>query len=701
MINNLHPNINFFQAANMDGHDVAGDFVIRLEEFNTIMAEIHRYPMKGSVQHYLLLGKRGSGKSTLLKRIEHEILTDETLSKQYIPINPAEEQANIYRLMDLWEEVIRGLKHFNVEIEEDVLDSYTEDSTEYNRALYSTIQRALKKANKKIILLLDNIDRIFENLKDDAAMIREVLLNYDDIRIIGGSTRMSEHFWKYDQPFYNFFRVIRLESLSSKDVKILLLHWAKVYHLDQIKDFVKSKPGQLETIRILTDGLPRTLKFFINVIVNRSQTDSYNYLKQIMDYVTNLYQERLNNLPPVHRKIILNLAFIWEAASVKQLAQVCRIESKLLSAHLKQLYHNGLVDTIETSKKNHLYRISERFFNLWLIFTQGSQRDKRKQKCLTIFLENWYDEKEIREMAVTHLKSLDTNPGNGDDAALFSKTLAHSRFITIDVRDQIIEKTLQLNNISPSLKESLPEKARQIINQIGLLIDQKKYKEAIELVENIEQNDGTKENLLGKIFYDQKDLINAKKYLKKSVSKGKKIALLGLAFVNERLSNFDEALRYYKKAKDADDVYGYLGLAKLYYRLGIEKTEALEMITIYNSAQTGKKANALQIAVEVWNGILDNLIIKVQRVLEEEPERTDYIIENLLIHHQKNLVQGLFINETIGEKLRQEHSLYNYVLQLLNDGGNVDETLLKMPPEIRETVDEMVSIIKQRQKILY
>ena len=110
-------------------------------------------------------------------------------------------------------------------------------------------------------MLLDNIDRIFENIREDAALLREVLLNYDHIRIVGGSTRMSEHFWQYDAPFYNFFRIIKLEALSNEEVRTLLMHWAKAYNLPAIEDFVQTKPGQLETIRILTDGLPRTLKF--------------------------------------------------------------------------------------------------------------------------------------------------------------------------------------------------------------------------------------------------------------------------------------------------------------------------------------------------------------------------------------------------------------------------------------------------------
>lgn len=700
MINeNIPLNINFFQSANSAGKHIADDFVIRTKEYETIINEIRNYPMHDSVQHYLLLGRRGSGKSTLLKRIEYEINNDATLSKKLIPVNLAEEQANIYRLMDLWEEIIKELKHLGLDIDDSLLYEFTGDSNAYNRELYSIIHDALKKADKKIVLLLDNIDRIFENVKEDAALIREVLLNYDDIRIIGGSTRMSEHFWKYDLPFYNFFRVMVLEALSNEEVKTLLLHWAKAYNLPAIENFVKTKPGQLETIRILTDGLPRTLKFFINTIINRSQKDSYNYLKQIMDYVTPLYQERLNNLPAAHRKIVLNLAFIWEAASVKQLAEVCKIESKLLSAYLKQLYQNGIVDKVETNKKNHLYRIAERFFNLWLIFTQGSPSDKRKQKCLTIFLENWYDRNEIKEMALQHLVLLNEKANNVDDVALFSKILAHSKHITTNERDEIIDKTLQLENLTQTLKESLPPKAEQIAGDCFKAIERKDWKGAVQLAESIEQEDGTKENLIGRLYFKQNDFLNAEKYLKISNDKGAANALLGLGLVCQVQNKISDAEYYYLNAINAGEVFGHLGLSILYYAKGINKEKALENIITFNEKKPNVKIKELQISIELWNGVFDGIWGKVYEFLVDENDSKSYVISQLLVHHQMQLVNSLFSDTVIGKKLQEEFSMLYYVSQFLS---GVDENdILKIPPEIKGTIMELVNGIKEQQKLYY
>ncbi len=798
MNNNIPPlNINFFQSANSEGSHIADDFVIRIEEYETIMGEIRRDPMQGSVQHYLLLGRRGSGKSTLLKRIEYEINNDPALSKKLIPVNLAEEQANIYRLMDLWEETIKELKHSDIDIDDSIINNFTGNTNEYNRQLYAAINDAMEKAGRKIVLLLDNIDRIFENIREDAALLREVLLNYDHIRIVGGSTRMSEHFWQYDAPFYNFFRIIKLEALSNEEVRTLLMHWAKAYNLPAIEDFVQTKPGQLETIRILTDGLPRTLKFFISTIINRTQKDSYQYLKQIMDYVTPLYQERLNNLPAAHRKIVLNLAFIWEAAAVKQLVEVCKIESKLLSAHLKQLYQNGLLDKIETSKKNHLYRISERFFNLWLIFTQGSPSDKRKQKCLTIFLESWYNGDEIKEMTMQHLVLLNEEVGNADDVALFSKALAHSKYISSAERDLIIDKTLRLENLAKSLKESLPSKVAQIVDEIIKLIIVKKWKEAEKLAKSIEQEDAIKEIILGHIYMGQQNYrkaekcyllafeqgsneaaINlgvvyknqekynlAEKYSLIAFEKGNNKALLNLGILYEKQGKFDLAEKYYllaiekndnkafnnlgllyerqgkfdlaeknyllaikkndtkilrnlgalyeKQRKfdlaekyyllsiEQDDIYSFIRLSGLYYTFGKNRKKALELILRYKDKNKDQFSDFFEIVIKLWNGIFEELQKLVFDYLLNDSDHKEILIQQLLVHHQLQLVNNLFTDKTIGEKLQQEFSPLYYATQLLSGKKGDENIALKMPPEITETVDSLIKHIKERQDFYY
>ncbi|MDP2724607.1 MAG: AAA family ATPase [Bacteroidales bacterium] len=455
-----------YQMANSDHQAVKNNFVIRKVEYSIIIDAIINKKANDPLQHELILGRRGSGKSTLLKRIEIEIVENPKLNKRFIAINLAEEQAGIYRLFDLWEQVIEELNkqhHFDIHIPD--YKGFDNDQA-YTRHLLTSIHQSCTKHKKRIILLLDNFDRIVENFTDDGSLLRETLINYNSIQIIAGSTRMDEHFWRYDLPFYDFFRSHKLEALSKEEMNTLLTHWSHLLNIESLKEFVKNNPGKIENIRILTDGLPRTLQFFIQIVLQKSESTTYDYLKKTMDNVSPLYQERISSLTAQLRKIVYEMAFIWEACTTKQLVEKVKMESKLISANLKTLVEKGIVDKIETNKKQHLYRISERFFNMWLIITQGNSDQKRKAKWLTVFLENWYNASDFKKLAADHIALLKNGKTDWNSALLLSKGLCHSKYVSEKERDTIIELTENIKGkgIENCLIE-LPEKQQNILEE--------------------------------------------------------------------------------------------------------------------------------------------------------------------------------------------------------------------------------------------
>lgn len=588
--------LTVFQSANSDYQSVRKNFIIRKDEFSIIIDSILDKKVTDPLQHELILGRRGSGKSTLLKRIEVEIVENTKLNKKYIPINLAEEQAGIYRLFDLWEEVLNELRiHTKEEIITQEYSSF-ENNDEYTRYLYSRINEVCSKNKKRIILLLDNFDRIVENFSDDGSLLRETLINYNDIQIIAGSTRMYEHFWQHDKPFYEFFRRHRLEALSREEIDLLLHHWSDILNLPVLKKFVKNNPGKIENIRILTDGLPRTLQFFMQIVLQKSETTAYEYLKKTMDNVSPLFQERLNALSPQLRKIILEMSFIWEACTTKQLVERVRMESKLISANLKTLVDKGLVDKIETNKKQHLYRLSERFFNMWLIVTQGNPEQKRKARWLSIFLENWYDEGDLKLLANEHISKLKKGETDWDHALVFSKALSQNKYISLTERDTIIGLTekLKCKGAEDCLIE-LPEKYSDIQKRVNKYFEDKNYVKAIEIVETIEnESDGVKYFLLGCLHEFSMDHIKAEENFLKAIEKGELEAFNDLAIVYERQEKYTEAEEYYLKAVEKGNIKALFNLALLYakqeryseaesyYLMTVEKgdTKALNSLAI-------------------------------------------------------------------------------------------------------------------------
>ncbi|TND08636.1 MAG: hypothetical protein FD123_2140 [Bacteroidetes bacterium] len=557
--------ITYYQASGLTDLEVKSQFVVRKNELERVISEIRRDDMKGSIQHYIFVGQRGSGKSTLLRRIQAEINTDKELNERLIAINLSEEQAGIYRLHDLWDRVCQELRmNHKIEVEEVKWEDYENDLTDFARALYSAMQKGLKKTGKKIVLLLDNIDRILESVKaNDNHLFRELLMNYKDVRIIGGSTRLSEHHWKYDQPFYEFFNVIRLAPLTKEELKELLVFWSNFLKEPKLGEFVCNNSGRLNALRILSDGMPRTMLNLVELMIDRPGQQGYDYLRYILDRATPVYQERLGILSPLHQKIVLELSFFWDAAKVKELSEATRIESKTLSAALAQLVELQIVDKIKGKGKNLMYILRERFFNLWLIMTQGGPKQKSQVKWLTVFLETWYNEQELKEMYQKFINEIDGGVIDPDRAVIKAKAFVHLKNISIDERDLLLSRIHEVIGDRKEYLELLPAKAADIIMNVFALIDAEAWSQAIEEMEKIDQDFEMKYHMIGFLFEMKGEIVEAEKLYRKGIKKNIKGTLSLLADIYKKEERYEDAEKFYLKAIQYSDVKGLIGMGEL------------------------------------------------------------------------------------------------------------------------------------------
>ena len=355
------------------------------------------------------------------------------------------------------------------------------------------------------------------------------------------------------------------------------------------------------------------------------------------------------------------MAFMWEAVSAKEIADQCRMESKRVSADLNTLTDRKIVETIATDKRTNLYRISERFFNMWLIVTQGNPDQKRKARWMSEFLESWYDKHELQNMALQHIEDLETGKVSGKDAIVLSKGLSQSRYISIFDRDKIIDLTkAELKDSHNSYWMQLPETVEEILDKMENCIEQKKYQQAIKLANSIEnEEDGWKEILLGCVCAEEKKYSDTEKYFLRAMRKGN------------------------------TEVIFFLALA--YYKQNINKGQAKQYIEKYEGTDIAK------IIIEIWAGIFNNIEERAITVCREKKEDADFI-EHLLIQHQKSLVDKLFHHVEFGKRLQEQYAVLYYASQILNGKENENNLRLRIPPELQTTVDDVLKNIKSEQE---
>lgn len=394
------------------------EFVVRHWQFKEIFDDVSTDDMKYPGQHYMLLGQRGSGKTTLLWRLKYAIEDNEYLNKWVIPVMFSEEQYNISQVVNIWEYIAEYLEdaHNFLGISAD-MQRYA-DKKDFEEIALDILIKYLDRYKKKVVLLIDNVGDLLDKLdRLEIFRLREILQTIPHMRLIAASSAVLDGILDYQQPFFEFFKMVPLMGLSYDESTALLKKLAEMHgETEKIEKIIKETPSRIETLRTLSGGLPRTIALLFQVFMDDEHGNAVNDLEKILDAVTPLYKHRMDDLPAQQQKIIDAVARNWEAVSVKELTQKLRLESKVISAQLRQLERIDIIEKRTTKTKNHLYLLRERFFNIWYLMRYGRKEDRQRVIWLVKFLELWCDKGEIERRIISYV-------GQVKDGKLDPKTI--------------------------------------------------------------------------------------------------------------------------------------------------------------------------------------------------------------------------------------------------------------------------------------
>ncbi|MCX6073080.1 MAG: NACHT domain-containing protein [Campylobacterales bacterium] len=443
----------------MEEKEFLSRFVVRTDIFNEIFEDIKSANNTVPQQHYIIIGQRGQGKTTLLRKVLLEVKNSPDLSERIVPVKFSEEQYQIRSLSRLWEEVADYLQSIYPESFPDILDKMEVyfDDEDYELKSFSLFENTVIQSEKKLLLLIDNIDELIGKLSiKEQRRLREILLSSSSIRIIGGSTDMLEQHHKYDKPFYQFFKIIKLRGFNESEAHTFLRAIAKEDQKEQIETLIRTNPARIETLRRLTGGVPRTLVMLFDILMDDGG-NAFDDLLKILDEVTPLYKHRMDDLPPQLQEIVHTIAMNWDGMLTREVAKKTKLESKAISAQLKQLEKYEIVES-ESIGKNKIYKIKERFFNIWYLMRYGRKKDRQRVEWLVKFLMSWYSKEELEERAKKLIDSLKTADVSPNHAYHMAEALSHTgidieieHFLKIAV-SQFLQnkKSVLANELTPS-----------------------------------------------------------------------------------------------------------------------------------------------------------------------------------------------------------------------------------------------------------
>ena len=514
----------------LSDEELVRSFCVRRAEFGLI-TETLRESTGNSNPHLIVIGPRGMGKTTLLLRIAIEIRRDPALGAGWFPIVFAEESYEISTCGEFWLQCLSHLAEQapikdgepNLRRTHEELRKVRDERTLADRCL-ATILDFSDRAGKRLVLIVENLNRMFDDIRNDEVgwELRHTLQNEPRIFLLGSATSRFEEIDNSSKALYDLFQVFPLERLDAKACAVL---WKGESGQD-------IEPGKSRSLQILTGGNPRLLS-----IVARfgAQLSFHKLMEDLLDLVddhSEYFRSYLEALAPQERRVFLALATLWEPSSARRVADFARLPTSQCSALLGRLAERGAVLRSGGTPRRVEYSLAERMYNIYYLLRKGRGAN-RLVEALVRFMTSFYSRPEWSGL----------QDKISDEAVAADESM---RGLLDMVRDQLSRAT-SVEALKASLSRSSPqptrgvateELAREFAARARELCSNWQFEEAVRVCEEFTAR-----------FGDTRSLVVVREIADALTTKAKALARLGrpeegLAACNEvviRLSDRDSA----------------------------------------------------------------------------------------------------------------------------------------------------------------
>ncbi len=375
--------------------EIIRQFVVRQRELGVVLDILRRNIKAFFYQPVLVVAPRGQGKTMLLARVAAALNTDTELSEHFLPVRFMEESHEIFNLEDFWLETLfylaresaehdSGLAQELQEAHADLVKRWNEEAlVDHARA---TVLEAADRLGKKLVLMVENIQDLYENVNDDfSRQLGGTLQSESQIVLLATATSRSGGADDVEQPFLELSRTIDLEPLDTEECRRL---W-KVISGEDVSG------RDIRPLEILTGGSPRLLVIVGGFARSRSLSQLLEEVVQLIDDHTEYFRGHLEALAKTERRVYLAAVDLWRPSSTGEIAERARMDVRTVSALLGRLVDRGMV-TVERIGKKRLYVAAERLYSIY--YKLRRERDEAAVvSSLIHFMAVFYSPKEMAE----------------------------------------------------------------------------------------------------------------------------------------------------------------------------------------------------------------------------------------------------------------------------------------------------------------
>ena len=454
--------------------EVIEQFVVRKRELDIVLEVLRGNIESPSCQHVLVVAPRGRGKTMLLARVAAEVNTDDKLSESLLPVRFMEESHEIFNLADFWLDTLlylaRESARHDLVLAEELRQTHDDMANRWHEEALADCARAavleaVDRLGKKLVLMVENLQALCETVdKDFGWKLRGSLQSEPQIMLLATATSHFKGLEDAEQPFFELFRIVALEPLSTEECGRL---WEAVSG-----DTVSER--EIRPVEILTGGSPRLLVIVAGFGLHRSLRQLMEELVELIDEHTEYFRGHLEVLARGERRVYISVIDLWQPSSTGEIAARARMDVRAVSSLLGRLATRGVV-IVEGSGKKRLYSAAERLYSIY--YKLRRERDEAAVVANLIhFMTVFYSYTELAEMS--------------------GKLIAEARRLPA-IREGIeraIAEQPRFGNLIPSAWQSIDgtsspdaeiddESVKQLFEEITTAFDEGALEKVIEIVD--------------------------------------------------------------------------------------------------------------------------------------------------------------------------------------------------------------------------
>lgn len=391
-----------YNPAILSDEDFLAGFVVRNELAEGLLQTLRRLGPGDAAKHRLIIGQRGMGKTSLLRRIGLGVERDPELAARFLPLTFREEQYNVHNLHIFWCNCLDALGDYfdrcgrtadAAAVDKDAAALERSAAHADGEAAHGLFKDWCRREGKRPLLLLDNIDILFDALARQDWALRRALQERNGVVVFGAAVNPLEAAAKIDAAFYDFFQVTVLEKLSFPELLACLRRLAEQRGEDgkKVLRVLDSDQARIHTLYDFTGGNPRTLVLLYLLLELDVDGDVMGDLERLLDQVSVLYKARVEDLAPQARVVLDAVALAWNPVPIVRLTESTGLETASVSSQLDRLQKLGVVEKTALSSTTAAgYQLGERLFNIWYLMRHGPRRQRNRLRWLSEFLRQFY-----------------------------------------------------------------------------------------------------------------------------------------------------------------------------------------------------------------------------------------------------------------------------------------------------------------------